>query len=119
MVRSSLDVSGQVISFAEMCVCRERTTWRCSHCLVHGSAVWAVRDGPNGPRVGHSPYGWSGAIAKRITVIMQQLRPRVRARQTITTLGEESALWRYPYRAMTQTAVSDTLRFMRIKISER
>ena len=30
---------------------RERQTWRCSHCLVHGSAVWAVRDGPNGPRV--------------------------------------------------------------------
>jgi chromatin structure-remodeling complex subunit SFH1 len=32
-------------------ICRERQTWRCSHCLVHGSAVWAVRDGPNGPRV--------------------------------------------------------------------
>lgn len=30
---------------------RERQTWRCSHCLVHGSAVWAVRDGPIGPRV--------------------------------------------------------------------
>lgn len=30
---------------------RERQTWRCSHCLVHGSAAWAVRDGPNGPRV--------------------------------------------------------------------
>ncbi|KAF2145651.1 uncharacterized protein K452DRAFT_264861 [Aplosporella prunicola CBS 121167] len=28
----------------------ERNNWRCSHCLVHGSAVWAVRDGPNGPR---------------------------------------------------------------------
>ncbi|KAL8903252.1 MAG: hypothetical protein Q9207_004044 [Kuettlingeria erythrocarpa] len=28
----------------------ERQTWRCSHCAVHGSAVWAVRDGPNGPR---------------------------------------------------------------------
>ncbi len=32
----------------------ERQTWRCAHCLVHGSAVWAVRDGPNGPRVGCS-----------------------------------------------------------------
>lgn len=30
---------------------RERQTWRCSHCFVHGSAVWAVRDGSNGPRV--------------------------------------------------------------------
>lgn len=29
----------------------ERQTWRCSHCAVHGSAVWAVRDGPSGPRV--------------------------------------------------------------------
>jgi chromatin structure-remodeling complex subunit SFH1 len=29
----------------------ERNTWRCSHCKVWGSAVWAVRDGPNGPRV--------------------------------------------------------------------
>ncbi|KAL8705294.1 MAG: hypothetical protein Q9201_001581 [Fulgogasparrea decipioides] len=28
----------------------ERQTWRCSHCLVHGSAVWAVRDGPSGTR---------------------------------------------------------------------
>lgn len=34
---------------------RERQTWRCSHCLVHGSAVWAVRDGPVGPRVLFSP----------------------------------------------------------------
>ena len=30
---------------------RERQSWRCSHCLVWGSAVWAVRDGPYGPRV--------------------------------------------------------------------
>ncbi|KAL8998587.1 MAG: hypothetical protein Q9188_006072 [Gyalolechia gomerana] len=28
----------------------ERQTWRCSHCAVHGSAVWAVRDGPSGAR---------------------------------------------------------------------
>ncbi|KAI9756260.1 MAG: hypothetical protein M4579_003927 [Chaenotheca gracillima] len=28
----------------------ERQTWRCSHCLVWGSGVWAVRDGPSGPR---------------------------------------------------------------------
>jgi chromatin structure-remodeling complex subunit SFH1 len=29
----------------------ERNTWRCSHCRVWGTAVWAVRDGPHGPRV--------------------------------------------------------------------
>ncbi|PVH93945.1 SNF5-domain-containing protein [Periconia macrospinosa] len=28
----------------------ERLAWRCAHCLVWGSAVWAVRDGPRGPR---------------------------------------------------------------------
>ncbi|KAJ5032177.1 hypothetical protein J3E74DRAFT_470375 [Bipolaris maydis] len=28
----------------------ERQTWRCSHCWVWGTAVWAVRDGPKGPR---------------------------------------------------------------------
>lgn len=30
---------------------QERQTWRCSHCMVWGTAVWAVRSGPNGPRV--------------------------------------------------------------------
>ena len=29
----------------------ERRAWRCSHCLVWGPAVWAVRDGPNGAKV--------------------------------------------------------------------
>lgn len=30
---------------------QERAAWRCSHCKVWGTAVWAVRDGPYGPRV--------------------------------------------------------------------
>lgn len=29
----------------------ERTTWRCAHCRIWGTGVWAVRDGPYGPRV--------------------------------------------------------------------
>ncbi|KAJ9138466.1 RSC complex subunit Sfh1 [Pleurostoma richardsiae] len=29
---------------------QERNTWRCSHCRVWGTSVWAVRDGPLGPR---------------------------------------------------------------------
>lgn len=29
----------------------ERQNWRCRHCLIWGNAVWAVRDGPLGPRV--------------------------------------------------------------------
>ncbi|KAF4624833.1 hypothetical protein G7Y89_g13336 [Cudoniella acicularis] len=28
----------------------ERNTWRCSHCKIWGTAIWAVRDGPHGPR---------------------------------------------------------------------
>ncbi|ERS95228.1 chromatin structure-remodeling complex subunit SFH1 [Sporothrix schenckii 1099-18] len=28
----------------------ERTSWRCAHCRVWGTSVWAVRDGPHGPR---------------------------------------------------------------------
>ncbi|KAL1965140.1 hypothetical protein VTN77DRAFT_6053 [Rasamsonia byssochlamydoides] len=28
----------------------ERQTWRCSNCMVWGTAVWTVRDGPTGPR---------------------------------------------------------------------
>ncbi|KAL9058831.1 MAG: hypothetical protein Q9162_001555 [Coniocarpon cinnabarinum] len=28
----------------------ERKIWRCTHCSVWGSAVWAVRDGPRGPK---------------------------------------------------------------------
>lgn len=29
----------------------ERYSWRCAHCWIWGSSVWATRDGPNGPRV--------------------------------------------------------------------
>lgn len=32
-------------------VYRERQSWRCKNCAVWGTAVWAVRDGPDGPRV--------------------------------------------------------------------
>ncbi|KAK7748725.1 Chromatin structure remodeling complex protein sfh1 [Cytospora paraplurivora] len=28
----------------------ERFSWRCRHCMVWGTSVWAVRDGPQGPR---------------------------------------------------------------------
>ncbi|KAH9884712.1 SNF5-domain-containing protein [Xylariomycetidae sp. FL2044] len=28
----------------------ERISWRCAHCRVWGTCVWAVRDGPHGPR---------------------------------------------------------------------
>ncbi|CAN8101838.1 unnamed protein product [Discula destructiva] len=28
----------------------ERNVWRCLHCMIWGTSVWAVRDGPQGPR---------------------------------------------------------------------
>ena len=66
----------------------ERQYWHCSHCRVWGSAIWGVRDGPNGPRV--SPYrkndktsGWRLTVT---TDTLQQLRPAIRARQEATTL---------------------------------
>lgn len=30
---------------------QERSAWRCLHCRIWGTCVWAVRDGPAGPRV--------------------------------------------------------------------
>lgn len=30
---------------------QERYQWRCMHCRIWGTSVWAVRDGPAGPRV--------------------------------------------------------------------
>jgi chromatin structure-remodeling complex subunit SFH1 len=35
---------------------QERQTWRCRHCLIWATSVWAVRDGPHGPRVSYSIY---------------------------------------------------------------
>ncbi|KAH6695436.1 hypothetical protein F5X68DRAFT_163680 [Plectosphaerella plurivora] len=29
---------------------QERTSWKCFHCLMPGTSVWAVRDGPAGPK---------------------------------------------------------------------
>ncbi|KAH8650098.1 hypothetical protein BX600DRAFT_517314 [Xylariales sp. PMI_506] len=29
---------------------QERLNWRCTHCRIWGTSVWAVRDGPYGPR---------------------------------------------------------------------
>jgi chromatin structure-remodeling complex subunit SFH1 len=47
----------------------ERNTWQCSHCKIWGTSVWAVRDGPHGPRV--SPNCSSGA--RFVTNISQTL----------------------------------------------
>lgn len=44
----------------------ERQTWRCKHCLVWGSAVWAVRDGPYGPRVSFCLSNWMFLITNLV-----------------------------------------------------
>lgn len=54
---------------------RERQTWRCIHCLVHGAAVWAVRDGPNGPRVRAQVLIIK--LLLMMAVFMQQLWPGI------------------------------------------
>jgi chromatin structure-remodeling complex subunit SFH1 len=44
----------------------ERPTWQCTHCRIGGSAVWAVRDGPNGPRVSvYKPHECMSHIANK------------------------------------------------------
>ncbi|KAF4123926.1 chromatin structure-remodeling complex subunit SFH1 [Geosmithia morbida] len=37
----------------------ERAAWRCAHCRIWGSCVWAVRDGPAGPKTLCSNCGLS------------------------------------------------------------
>ncbi|KAK1759222.1 hypothetical protein QBC47DRAFT_371331 [Echria macrotheca] len=37
----------------------ERVSWRCAHCKVWGTNVWAVRDGPGGPKTLCNNCGFS------------------------------------------------------------
>lgn len=59
----------------------ERLQWRCAHCMIWGTSVWAVRDGPHGPRVSflflRACYYWDGGLTW-LSDIMQQLRFLVR-----------------------------------------
>lgn len=52
----------------------ERSTWRCAHCHIWGTAVWAVRDGPepNGARVSliNSAFKFMLIIYLRLSVII-------------------------------------------------
>ncbi|RYP03790.1 hypothetical protein DL764_004902 [Monosporascus ibericus] len=58
---------------------QERLNWRCSHCRIWGTSVWAVRDGPHGPKV----------------ISLRQLRPGIRADQEAAEMDEELARDRY------------------------
>lgn len=50
---------------------RERQSWRCKNCAVWGTAVWAVRDGPDGPRVSVSHKAYRELFLT--TVLLQTL----------------------------------------------
>jgi chromatin structure-remodeling complex subunit SFH1 len=65
----------------------ERQYWLCSHCKVWGSAVWGVRDGPNGQKVCLLTTAMlSQHKANTFTVTLHELRPPIRARQASSTL---------------------------------
>lgn len=62
----------------------ERMVWQCSHCRIGGNAVWAVREGPAGPRVSDVAVSLFPKVQKtdpKRTVTLQQLRPALRTRQ--------------------------------------
>ena len=53
----------------------ERQNWRCTWCLVWGTGVWAVRDGPKGPRVSSEVLILWKALLSIGTDTLQQLWP--------------------------------------------
>ncbi len=54
----------------------ERQNWRCAWCKIYGNAVWAVRDGPAGPRVSLilSPSADCGRRCAQISVLTSGCR---------------------------------------------
>jgi chromatin structure-remodeling complex subunit SFH1 len=65
----------------------ERQYWVCSHCKVWGSAVWGVRDGPNGQKVCSDPIPLTIiTITNSRSVTLHELRLSIRARQASPTL---------------------------------
>jgi chromatin structure-remodeling complex subunit SFH1 len=62
----------------------ERPTWRCSHCKIRGTSVWAVRDGPAGPKVScvFAVVREEVAPLTIMTVAVQQLWSLVGARSS-------------------------------------
>lgn len=59
---------------------QERVVWKCAHCLMPGTSVWAVRDGPAGPRVSPSFHSFNNPLLTCLTVLVQQLWSPVRER---------------------------------------
>ena len=55
-------------------------------------------------------------MAHIVTVFMQQLRPRIRAGQAATALGEESALCGYPCWAGMKVVILESFPFRRTAV---
>ncbi len=79
---------------------QERVTWRCGHCRIWGTSVWAVRDGPYGPRVSRPD---NNPIDNRIhytnvmpSVSLCQLRSGLRTDEEVAKMDEEPTRNRFP-----------------------
>jgi hypothetical protein len=84
-----------------MFICRERQSWRCNNCMVWGTAVWAVRDGPDGPRVSyHFTFCSETCLTLLLPDTLPQLWPAVRARQDCTGVVQGSSSPRHPRRSI-------------------
>ncbi|KAL2107658.1 hypothetical protein VUR80DRAFT_4902 [Thermomyces stellatus] len=51
----------------------EREQWRCTHCGVRGTSVWAVRDGPSGPKTLCNNCGYLYERDRRLPRLMKNL----------------------------------------------
>lgn len=86
-------VGGGVGSLADA----ERLNWRCAHCRVWGTSVWAVRDGPAGPRVSSPLITPFNAFWETLTILQTLCatcgycweRDRKLSRQTKNLHGQE------------------------------
>lgn len=86
---------------------QERFQWRCMHCRIWGTSVWAVRDGPAGPRVSltcQDGFTSSSLTLLRLcvpTVATSTSVIRDYLARTKTSIFQTSAWFRKPQRSKT------------------
>ena len=86
---------------ADRSATRERHSWRCAHCQVWGTGVWAVRDGPAGPRVRPFVFGRL-LILTEMQSLCNNCGLVLRARQEAAQLVARAAQGRAARRAVTR-----------------
>lgn len=64
----------------------ERQNWRCAWCLVWGTGIWAVRDGPTGPRVRFEVFASLRSTLIAVADFMQQLWTTLRKGQKASSV---------------------------------